>query len=213
MKPHLVSTAVLARQVYRYSRAYRFAAFALLSFLLLQVPAVVWLIYERQVGQERRIRAGQLAADASRIASARRALADTEKKLKRIQDLAPVLRARLPISAVLGKIEQLTSQDLALSQIVIDAGEFQPVQIETSLFQVPRQINIVIKGEQPAQGGDAYKRLAEKLLESLPPGSKIADASLADGQPFKTFRLALSAPTNGNYFGLGVTKISAQNSL
>jgi hypothetical protein len=213
MKPHLVSTAVLARQVYRYSRAYRFAAFALLSFLLLQVPAVVWLIYERQVGQERRIRAGQLAADASRIASIRRALADTEKKLKRIQDLAPVLRARLPISAVLGKIEQLTSQDLALSQIVIDAGEFQPVQIETSLFQVPRQINIVIKGEQPAQGGDAYKRLAEKLLESLPPGSKIADASLADGQPFKTFRLALSAPTNGNYFGLGVTKISAQNSL
>ena len=213
MKPHLVSTAVLARQVYRYSRAYRFAAFALLSFLLLQVPAVVWLIYERQVGQERRIRAGQLAADASRIASARRALADTEKKLKRIQDLAPVLRARLPISAVLGKIEQLTSQDLVLSQIVIDAGEFQPVQIETSLFQVPRQINIVIKGEQPAQGGDAYKRLAEKLLESLPPGSKIADASLADGQPFKTFRLALSAPTNGNYFGLGVTKISAQNSL
>jgi len=213
MKPHLVSTAVLARQVYRYSRAYRFAAFALLSFLLLQVPAVVWLIYERQVGQERRIRTGQLAADAARIASDRRALADTENKLKRIQDLAPVLRARLPISAVLGKIEQLASQDLALSQVVIDAGEFQPVQIETSLFQVPRQINIVIKGEQPAQGGDAYKRLAEKLLESLPPGSKIADASLADGQPFKTFRLALSAPTNGNYFGLGVTKISAQNSL
>jgi hypothetical protein len=213
MKPHLISAEVLARQVYRYSRAYRFAAFALLSFLLLQVPAVVWLIYERQVGQERRTRAGQLAADATRIASDRRALADTEKKLKRIQDLAPVLRARLPISAVLGKIEQLTSQDLALSQIVIDAGEFQPVQIETSLFQVPRQINIVIKGEQPAQGGDAYKRLAEKLLESLPPGSKIADARLADGQPFKTFRLALSAPTNGNYFGLGVTKISAQNSL
>jgi hypothetical protein len=213
MKPHLISAEVLARQVYRYSVAYRFAAFALLSFLLLQVPAVVWLIYERQVGQERRTRAGQLAADAARIASDRRALADTEKKLKRIQDLAPILRARLPISAVLGKIEQLASQGLALSQIVIDAGEFQPVQIETSLFQVPRQINIIIKGEQPAQGGDAYKHLAEKLLESLPPGSKIADASLADDQPFKTFRLALSAPTNGNYFGLGATKISAQNSL
>jgi hypothetical protein len=213
MKPHLISTEVLARQVYRYSRAYRLAAFVLFSFLILQVPAVVCLIYERQVGQERRTRAGQLAADAARIVSDRRALADTEKKLKRIEDLATVLRARLPISAVLGKIEQLASQDLALSQIVIDAGEFQPVQIETSLFQVPRQINVVIKGEQPAQGGDAYKRLAEKLLESLPPGSKIADASLANNQPFKTFRLVLSAPTNGNYFGLGVTKISAQNSL
>ena len=213
MKPHLISTEVLARQVYRYSRAYRLAAFVLFSFLILQVPAVVCLIYERQAGQERRTRAGQLAADAARIVSDRRALADTEKKLKRIEDLAPVLRARLPISAVLGKIEQLASQDLALSQIVIDAGEFQPVQIETSLFQVPRQINVVIKGEQPAQGGDAYKRLAEKLLESLPPGSKIADASLANNQPFKTFRLVLSTPTNGNYFGLGVTKISAQNSL
>jgi hypothetical protein len=213
MKPHLISTEVLARQVYRYSRAYRFAAFALFSFLLLQVPAVVWLIYERQVGQERLTRAGQLTADAARIAADRRALADTDKKLKRIQDLAPVLRARLPISALLGKVEQLAPQDLSLSQIVIDAGEFQPVQIEASLFQVPRKINVIIKGEQAAQGGDAYKRLAEKLLESLPPGSKIADASLADNQPFKTFRLALSAPTNGNYFGLGVTKISAQNSL
>ena len=79
MKPHLISTEVLARQVYRYSRAYRFAAFTLLSFLLLQVPAVVWFIYERQVGQEMRTRAGQLAADAARIASDRRALADTEK--------------------------------------------------------------------------------------------------------------------------------------
>src|SRR5260370_42281522 len=149
MKPHLVSTAVLARQVYRYSRAYRFAGFALLSFLLLQVPAVVWFIYERQVGQERRIRAGQLAADASRIASARRALADTEKKLKRIQDLAPVLRARLPISAVLGKIENLTSQDQALSQNEIDAETFQHFQIETTRIHVPRHINIVIKSDHP----------------------------------------------------------------
>src|ERR1700737_4180466 len=99
MKPHLVSPAVLARQVSPYSRAYRFAAFALLDFLLLQVPAVVWLIYERQVGQERRIRAGQLAADASRIASIRRALADTEKSCKRIQLKGPVLPPPLPISA------------------------------------------------------------------------------------------------------------------
>lgn len=213
MKPHLVSKEILAKQVYRYSPAYRFAAFLLFGFLLLQVPAVVWLVYERQTDQDGRTRAGQLAAEAARIASNRKALADTEKKLKRIQGLAPVLRARLPISAVLGKIEQLTPQDLALSQIVIDAGEFQPVQIETGLFQVPRQISIVIAGQETAQGGDAYKDLAGRLLESLPPGSKIADTSLAEGQPFKTFRLALNAPTNGNYFGLGVTKISTQNSL
>jgi len=213
VKPHLVSKEVLARQVYRYSRAYRLAAFILFGFLLLQVPAVVWLIYEKQVDQDRRTRAGQLAAEAARIASDRKALADTEKKLKRIQGLAPVLRARLPISAVLGKIEQLASQDLALSQVVIDAGEFQPVQIEAGLFQLPRQINIVITGQERAQAGDAYKHLAGKLLESLPPGSKIAETSLADGEPFKTFRLALNAPTNGNYFGLGVTKISTQNSL
>jgi len=213
VNPYLVSKEVLARQVYRYSPAYRLAALLLFGFLFLQVPAVVWLIYERQADQDRRTRAGQLAAEAARISSDRKALADTEKKLKRIQDLAPVLRARLPISAVLGKIEQLAPRDLALSQIVIDAGEFQPVQIETGLFQVPRQITIVIAGQETAQGGDAYRDLAGKLLESLPPGSKIADTSLAEGQPFKTFRLALNAPTNGNYFGLGVTKISTQNSL
>jgi len=213
VNPYLVSKEVLARQVYRYSPAYRLAALLLFGFLFLQVPAVVWLIYERQADQDRRTRAGQLAAEAARISSDRKALADTEKKLKRIQDLAPVLRARLPISAVLGKIEQLVPRYVALSKIVIDAGEFQPVQIETGLFQVPRQITIVIAGQETAQGGDAYRDLAGKLLESLPPGSKIADTSLAEGQPFKTFRLALNAPTNGNYFGLGVTKISTQNSL
>jgi hypothetical protein len=44
MKPHLVSSEILARQVYRYSPAYRFAAFALFSFLVLQVPVVVWVV-------------------------------------------------------------------------------------------------------------------------------------------------------------------------
>jgi hypothetical protein len=211
MKPHLVSTEILARQVYRYSPAYRFAAFVIFSFLFLQVPAVIWFVYERQVGEEKRARAAQLANDAARIAAAKRALADTERKLRRIEDLTPVLRARLPISAVLGKIEQFTPRDLALSRITIDSGNFQPVQLEKSLFQIPRQIIIVIEGEQTA--ADASKSLAEKLLQSLPPGSKISETNLVEGTPFKTFRLTLSAPANGNYFGLGVTKIAAENSL
>jgi hypothetical protein len=209
MKPHLISAEILARQVYRYNPAYRFAAFVLFSFLFLQVPLIVWLIYERQVGEEKRARAAQLAIDAARIATARRALADTERKLKRIEDLTPLLRARMPISAVLGKIEQLTPQEVDLSRITIDSGNFQPVQVEKSLFQIPGEIRIVIEGEQIAAG--ECKSLAEKLLQSLPPGSKISETNLVEGS--KTFRLTLSAPANGNYFGLGVTKIAAENSL
>ena len=215
MKPHLISQEVLASQVFRYDPAYRFAAFVFFCFLLAQVPAVIWLVYERQVGAERQSRAAQLVADAARIGTEHKALADTEKKLKRIQDLAPILRARLPISAVLGKIEQLASPDLTVSKISVDAEAFQPLQIETGLFRIPQQIRIVIEGEQRLQAAhaDAYNELAQALLRSLPPEGQIADRSIIAGEHYKTFRLTLIAPTNGNYFGLGVTKIASQNSL
>ena len=215
MKPYLISKEVLARQVYRYHPAYRLAAFLLCCFLLAQVPFVAWIVYERDLTQQRQARAAQLATDTARIAREQKGLADTEKKLKRIQDLAPILRARLPISALLGKIEQLAPPNLTLSKITIDAEAFQPIQIETGLFEAPRQIRIEIEGEEPVQGGgaDPSNKLAQALLQTLPPGSKIADNSPVNGQRYKTFRLTLFAPTNGNYYGLGVTKLGTQNSL
>jgi hypothetical protein len=218
MKPYLISTEVLARQVFRYHPAYRFAGFLLCAFLVAQVPFIVWNVYERDLTAQRQERAAQLASDSQRIASDRKALAPTEKKLKRIQDLAPLLRARLPIGAVLGKIEQLTPPDLTVAKIIVDAEAYQPLQIESGLFHVPRQIRIAIEGEQPLKAGDpeAYSHLAQALLRSLPPESKIAESTLEggfDGEQYKTFRLILIAPTNANYFGLGVTKLATQNTL
>ena len=215
MKPHLISKELLGRQVYRYHPAYRLAAFLLCCFLLLQLPIVAWIVYERDLTQQRQARAAELAADAARIARERKGLADIEKKLKRLQDLAPILRARLPVSALLGKLEQLAPANLTVSRIAIDAEAFQPIQIETGLFQAPRQIRIDIEGEEPLQGSapDPANKLAQALLQSLPPGSKMADNILVNGQRCKTFRLTLFAPTNGNYYGLGVTKLAAQNAL
>jgi hypothetical protein len=216
MKPYLISKEVLGRQVYRYHPAYRLAAFLLCCFLLVQIPVVAWIVYERDLTQQRQARAAELAADAAaRIARERKGLADTEKKLKRLQDLAPILRARLPVSALLGKLEQLAPPNLTVSKIAIDAEAFQPIQIETGLFQAPRQIRIDIEGEEPLQGSaaDPANKLAQALLLTLPPGSKIVDHALVNGQQYKTFRLTLFAPTNGNYYGLGVTKLATQNAL
>ena len=218
MKPYLVSQEVLARQVFRYHPAYRVAAFLLCAFLVAQIPFIVWIVNEKHVTDQGHERASQLASDAQRIASDRKALAPTEKKLKRIQELAPLLRARLPIGAVLGKIEQLTPPDLTVARITINAESYQPLQIESGLFHVPRQIRIEIEGEQLLRAGDpqAYDHLAQAILRSLPPESKIAESNLEGGlnaAPYKTFHLTLLAPTNANYFGLGVTKLATQNSL
>jgi hypothetical protein len=193
MKPYLISPEVLARQVFRYHLAYRFAAFLLCAFLVAQIPFTVWIVNERH-------------------------LTDQGQELKRIQDLAPLLRARLPIGAVLGKIEQLTPPDLTVARITINAEGYQPLQIESGLFHVPRQIRVEIEGEQPLRAGDpeAYDHLARALLRSLPPESKIAESNLEgglDAEPYRTFRLTLIAPTNANYFGLGVTKLATQNTL
>jgi hypothetical protein len=218
MKPYLISREILARQVFRYHPAYRFAAFLLCAFLVAQIPFIVWIVYERDLTGQRAERASQLASELQRIANDRKALALTEKKLKRIQDLAPLLRARLPIGAVLGKIEQLTPPDLSVARITINAEAYQPLQIEGGLFHVPQQIRIEIEGEQTVRGGDpeAYDNLARSLLRSLPPESKIAESILQgelDAEHYKTFRLTLTAPTNANYFGLGVTKLATQNPL
>jgi hypothetical protein len=218
MRPYLISPEVLARQVFRYHPAYRFAAFLVCAFLVAQIPFIVWIVNERHLTGQGQERASQLASDAQRIATDRKALAPTEKKLKRIQDLAPLLRARLPIGAVLGKIEQLTPPDLTVARITINAEGFQPLQIESGLFHVPQQIRIEIEGEQPLRAGDpeAYDHLAQALLRSLPPESKIAESNLEgglDAEPYRTFRLTLIAPTNANYFGLGVTKLATQNTL
>jgi hypothetical protein len=82
MKPHLISKELLGRQVYRYHPAYRVAAFLLCCFLLLQLPMVAWIIYERDLTQQRQARAAELAGDAAKLALERKGLADTEKKLK-----------------------------------------------------------------------------------------------------------------------------------
>jgi hypothetical protein len=218
MKPFLISPEVLTRQVFRYHPAYRLAAFLLCAFLVAQVPFIVWIIFERDLTGQGQERASQLVSEAQRIASDRKALATTEKKLKRIQDLAPLLRARLPIGAVLGKIEQLTPPDLTVARITINAESYQPLEIESGLFHVPRQIRIEIEGDQLLAAGDteAYDHLAQGLLRSLPPGSKIVEHNLdggLDAEPYRTFRLTLLAPTNSNYFGLGVTKLATQNTL
>ena len=145
MKPYLISPEILARQVFRYHPAYRFAAFLVCAFLVAQIPFIVWIVYERDLTGQRAERASQLASEFQRIANGRKALAPTEKKLKRIQDLAPLLRARMPIGAVLGKIEQLTPPDLSVARITINAEAYQPLQIEGGLFHVPRQIRIEIE--------------------------------------------------------------------
>jgi hypothetical protein len=218
MKPHLISTDVLSRQVYRYNLAYRVAGFLLCCFLVAQIPLVAWLFYERGITAQRQQRAAQLVSDTARITSEHKKILVTEQKLKRIQDLAPLLRARLPIGAVLGKIEQLTPPDLTVARITIDAEAYQPLQIESALFHVPGQIRISIEGEQAVVAADPqeYNVLARSLLQSLPPQSKIADSKLAGGfdtKGYKTFSITLIAPANAQYFGLGVVKLAAPNSL
>jgi hypothetical protein len=80
MKPYLISTEVLASQVFRYHPAYRFAAFLLCAFLFGQIPFIVWIVYERDSMAQGQGPPTQLQLT-PRIASDRVALATT-KKLK-----------------------------------------------------------------------------------------------------------------------------------
>jgi hypothetical protein len=215
MNPYLISKSVLSRQVYRYDPAYRCAATVLFCFLLLQIPFLLWLFYEKSTTDQRQAKAQELAAERAKISLEHKALAETEKKFKAIQALTPILRARLPIGAVLGKVEQLVPENLTLSNVTVDAEAFQPCQIENRVFHLPDQIRIVIEGEQSLLADpQEYNHFALALLRSLPPGSKIAGRTIGDSQEhYKTFSITFIAPTNGNYFALGITNLTAPNSL
>jgi hypothetical protein len=217
VNPFFVSEDRLARQAYRYDYRYRLAAFLLIATILLQVPFIAFICYQRQIEQREGIRRGFAFQKKAQITADLDSLKETEVQLRQIKSWEPILRGRMPVSAVLGAIEQTIPREVALSRISLEATNYRQVSIYSGSFRVPETYTITLQGEQNVPDQGVWQKFINGLLSRLPPGSKLL-TSLVDNDPnlksaVVNCKAVLIAQSNGNYFPLGVNKIDTEEDL
>ena len=217
MQPFFVSEEKLARQAYRYDRRYRLAALILIAAALLQVPFLVLLYYQKRIVEEQDSRRGLALRKQAQNTEELGALKEIELQLRQIKSWEPILRGRMPGSAVLGSVEQTIPQDVVLSRIVMEAANYRLVLLGPGSFRVPQTYTITLEGAQKVQDPALWEKFVRKFLSRLPPGSNLVTCTVANNENSKslilTCKAVLQAQANGNYFPLGVNRIDAEENL
>ena len=217
MQAFFVSEEKLAKQAYRYDLRYRLAASMLILASLLQVPFLVLLCYQKRIMEEQDSRRGLALQKQTQVSGELGALKETELQLRQIKSWEPILRGRMPGSAVLGAVEQTIPKDVVLSRIVIEAANYRLVPLSPGSFRVPEAYTITLEGAQKVQDPAVWERFVQKFLSRLPPGSNLVTMNVTnDGNSngaILNCKAVLRAQANGNYFPLGVHKLDAEENL
>jgi hypothetical protein len=217
VQPFFVSEEKLARQAYRYDRRYRLAALILIAAALLQVPFLVLLYYQKRIMEEQDSRRGLALRKQAQNTEELGALKEIELQLRQIKSWEPILRGRMPGSAVLGSVEQTIPQDVVLARIVMEAANYRLVLLGPGSFRVPQTYTITLEGAQKVQDPALWEKFVRKFLSRLPPGSNLVTCTVANNENSKslilTCKAVLQAQANGNYFPLGVNRIDAEENL
>jgi hypothetical protein len=217
VQPFFVSEENLARQAYRYDGRYRLAAFLLIIAILFQAPFFVLLYHENRIKEGEEGRRGSALQTLAQITAEFAGLRETEVQLGQIKCWEPILRGRMPTSAVLGAVEQTIPREVVLSRIALEAANYHPISLGTSSFRVPEAYTITLEGEQEGADGAVWKKFVGDFLSRLPPGSNLVSSFVGDVKNSKcailNCKAVLCAQANGNYFPLGVNKIDAEENL
>jgi hypothetical protein len=217
VEPFFVSEEKLARQAYRYDSRYRLAAFILMVAILLQVPFLALLYYQNRIREAEESRRGSALQKQAQLTGELSGLKETEVQLGQIRSWEPILRGRMPASAVLGAVEQTIPRDVVLSRIVVEATKYRAVLVGRGSFRVPETYSITLEGAQKVQDPSVWAKFVGKFLSRLPPGSTVETSVVGgDGNSksaILTCKALLQAQANGSYFPLGVNKVEAEENL
>ena len=215
MKHLFVSDKRQIQQQYRRGIIFRLAGVLILFAALLQLPALLLagLSWKRHHNQEST--RNELRAEANNLQQANTPLNDVRRKLDQIRQWEPILRNRLPVSALLHAIENSIPPNAVLDSIGIESEQFERVPVPGGVFRVPDSYRLVLQGLERREEGEAAQTLAEALQKCLPPRSELVhtDRSEKRTDGFVQFSLQYSIQPDGNYFGLGVRKISEPDTL
>jgi hypothetical protein len=217
VEPFFVSEEKLARQAYRYDCRYRLAAFILIVAILLQAPFLTLHYYQNRIKEAEESRRGSALQKQAQLTEEINGIKETEVQLGQIRSWEPILRGRMPASAVLGAVEQTIPRDVVLSRIVMEATKYRTVLLSRGSFRVPETYSITLEGAQKVRDPAVWEKFIEKFLSRLPPGSTVETSAVGSGGESKsailTCKALLQAQANGNYFPLGVNKVDAEENL
>ena len=217
MQPFFVSEEKLARQAYRYDSRYRLAAFILMVAIFLQMPFLLLLYYQKRISGEEEARHEFALQKRAQISADLGDLKETEGQLDQIRSWEPILRGRMPTSAVLGAIEQTIPRDVVLSRIALEALNYRPVSLSSGIFRVPEAYTITLEGDRKIQDPEVWQKFIAKFAARLPPGSHVVSSFAGDegksNSSVLPCKAVLQAQANGEYFPLGVHRIDTEENL
>jgi len=217
VQPFFVSEEKLARQAYRYDGRYRLAALVLIVAVLCQIPFLGWLYFQNRIREQEENRRGAALRQNGQITSELGSLKEAEFQLGQIRAWEPILRGRIPSSAILGAIEQTIHSNVVLSRITLEAANYRLISLGSGSFRVPTTYLITLRGEQKGPDPGIWAKFVAGLLSRLPPGSDVVTSTAGKEESLKGSSLGcraiLQAQANGNYFPLGLTRIDAEENL
>ena len=194
---------------------FRAAGSFLIVVALLQLPLGIFGFFLWSRFQEQLANQSQIRIHAADLQIQNASLRDLRQKLGQIRQWEPVLRNRIPCSAILSAIQKGIPSDVALDSVVVETGDFQAVPVAGGTYRVPEDYTVVLQATAQPGRDDAIERFKVGLAKILPPGSQLLRTVPLDKRSdgLVPVQMQYSIKPNGNYLSLGLTKISEPDSL
>jgi hypothetical protein len=214
MKNLFLSPERIILRSYQQELIFRAAGLIVLITVFLQLPILVLAFFTWRDYQAETDRKGRLLATENDLQSKLAAFKDTRQKLGQIQQWEPVIRGRLPCSAVLAAIEQTVPEDAVLERISLEAAKFQALPVVGGTYRVPEIYTLSLQGSLKFGHAEELEALTNELKRRLPAGAQVVRSKLLEGtETLVPFLLVYSIPAAGNYTALGVQRIADPDRL
>jgi hypothetical protein len=214
MKNLFLSPERIVLRSYQRELVFRGVGLIVLVTALIQLP-ILFFGFTIWRDQKSRIdRQAQLLTAESELKSRLVAFRDTRQKLSQIQQWEPILRGRLPCSAVLAAIEQTVPADAVLEKIAIESSRYQALPVAGGTYRVPELYTLSIQGSLKFGHAEELESFTNELKKRLPVGSQAVRSKLLEGtESLVPFLLVYSIVPAGNYSALGVQRIADPDRL
>jgi hypothetical protein len=214
MKNLFLSPERIVLRSYQRELIFRAVGLTVLVTALLQLPALFFAFTTWRDYQALTDKKGQLLAAANELQTRLVALKDTRQKLSQIQQWEPIIRGRLPCSAVLAAIEQTVPADAVLEKIGIESSRYQALPVAGGTYRVPEFYTLSIQGSLKFGHAEELEAFTNELKKRLPVGSQVLRSKLLEGtESLVPFLLVYSITPAGNYTALGVQRIADPDRL
>ena len=214
MKNLFLSPERIVLRSYQRELVFRGVGLIVLITGLIQLP-ILFFGFTIWRDQKARIdRQAQLLTAESELKNRLVAFKDTRQKLSQIQQWEPILRDRLPCSAVLAAIEQTVPADAVLEKIAIESSRYQALPVAGGTYRVPELYTLSIQGSLKFGHAEELESFTNELKKRLPVGSQVVRSKLLEGtESLVPFLLVYSIVPAGNYSALGVQRIADPDRL